>query len=515
MVASGDRSRVRIVLFSRGNGAAEDDVLHSIRAILAEAAATDGQPFQSAFDIVVANFAAQSTNMGFDLAKHWTDNVNVHFVEKGDEVQIGCKQNLRRREFFAALSAGLARGRCQRMLLLAADQILCPQTLMQLQYAMSKADAYEPTWSSMRVGGGNDEESLLGGLVLSCAAAKNIVAGGETKLLPGSSSTAFAQDLQSWMAAERARTRSRLLNAPLGGHFVYRYTLVRGGRCGEPVRGYDTQMCNSNDLTPCVASEHDAWLEYRYQGAMPSIVPSHIRLVVSVPGESCTQACKRVPGLNCLGSHEVGHPLNSCPIARGHLRCVECIAVSPEQDLPTPSVLTEAQSLAGVTVEKDTCLIRGQSRASTSSCQNASPHVKRLCPCGKPHESHNRSQSAQVVRGAAADAPGANELPMSNSTILNTNNYSNNFLAVAAVRGQSCNQACSEHGKACNEIAIDKLNSCEHLRNTFGCTLCAMNEGPDQPCAQMQPDFKCLVKSDRRYSCGGSFPTTRRLCACV
>ena len=110
----------------------------------------------------------------------------------------------------------------------------------------------------------------------------------------------------------------------------------------------------------------------------------------------------------------------------------------------------------------------------------------------------------------------------------------------------------------CEQVSLAAINNCDELQTAFGCSECEESEGPDQPafvvasaparavrstqlhcpeqprhtcrcpppraylfprvCCEVpqKPGF-CLVNkaSAAGFSCSGTFPYTRRLCACV
>lgn len=88
--------------------------------------------------------------------------------------------------------------------------------------------------------------------------------------------------------------------------------------------------------------------------------------------------------------------------------------------------------------------------------------------------------------------------------------------------GTSCHTVCADKGLRCSPELLPLVNTCEALREAFGCRQCVSSVGREQP-AFVVPDAeeqfgpgKCLVslKPDQS-SCEASHKATRRLCACV
>ena len=88
----------------------------------------------------------------------------------------------------------------------------------------------------------------------------------------------------------------------------------------------------------------------------------------------------------------------------------------------------------------------------------------------------------------------------------------------AAARAESCTQACTRAGLACDARALYQLNDCAALRRHFSCSQCEESRGADQPAfvALDAPSASlpgaCLVNHGA-IGCDGSHPLTTRLCA--
>jgi hypothetical protein len=95
-------------------------------------------------------------------------------------------------------------------------------------------------------------------------------------------------------------------------------------------------------------------------------------------------------------------------------------------------------------------------------------------------------------------------------------------LAVANEFGQSCTQVCQDKfRKTCVKDRLPLVNSCARMQQQFPCKNCDVNVGLDQPCF-VNPKLvgknihagKCLLNTGE-FSCEGTHPSTRRLCACA
>lgn len=92
----------------------------------------------------------------------------------------------------------------------------------------------------------------------------------------------------------------------------------------------------------------------------------------------------------------------------------------------------------------------------------------------------------------------------------------------APAAGMTCDAVCQAAGKSCNAEHLQLLNSCEVMREQFGCSGgCRTSKGADQP-AFVSPDApreygpgECVVNGrPEESSCAASHHATVRLCAC-
>jgi hypothetical protein len=419
---------LRVVMVSHGRHAGgpneesrpKEDMLRAVRTLMMDAATSGGSPFGNALGVVVANFAGPHNNPGYESAKSealrdedsGTAGTKFDFFDGGFDLLGSCGSSARR-DFFAALEIGLSVGSCQNMLLLEAGESLCPSALLMLYYAVQKANDYDPSWSTLRVGKGKHG---YGGLVIRCDAAAKLVQkpatlGGESSAGSAAANSdgtddddddddddvdTFMNDLSSWMRKERVRTILPLLpNRPLGGAFSYRYRLISenliGEGCGSSVALSDKHndlsfhgdaKCVENDVSPCAAAENDAWLEYRPPN-IPAVIGSHVMLVIGQPGQSCTDACSKlnpttkdninsIEKYECLSANRVKHNLNDCATLRGRFPCPGgCISLNTGTgSWPVPSQLVSNAHINGVSVYKGTCIIR--QNGAMSLCHAAS-----------------------------------------------------------------------------------------------------------------------------------------------
>ncbi|CAM9547987.1 unnamed protein product [Choristocarpus tenellus] len=87
---------------------------------------------------------------------------------------------------------------------------------------------------------------------------------------------------------------------------------------------------------------------------------------------------------------------------------------------------------------------------------------------------------------------------------------------------QSCDLVCQAEGLACTEEMMVLVNSCNHLKKFFPCTVCEQSVGSEQPCYVIPeapvsnfPD-RCLVTSEVvKSTCAASHALTKRLCPCI
>jgi hypothetical protein len=364
-----------------------------------DAATSGGSPFGDSLGVVVANFAGVGNNPGFEAAKkealrEGSDAADISmggaakfdFFDSDFDLIGSCGINSRR-DFFGALQIGLGVGPCQNMLLLEAGESLCPSALLMLYYALQKATDYDPTWSSLRVGKGRHG---YGGLVIKCSAAAELlknpgaIGGGAASSSKSShreddDEDNLLHDLSSWMRKERERTVLALLpGRPLGGAFSYRYRLISenliGAGCGSAIdlggrnidlSFYGDAKCVENDVSPCAASENDAWLEYKPPN-IAAVIGSHITLVIGRPGQSCNDACGKRQ-TTCLSGSQVKYNLNDCSTLRGRFPCPGgCVSLTAGagSELPVPSQLVTTTQINGVSVYKGTCIIRQNGRMS-------------------------------------------------------------------------------------------------------------------------------------------------------
>ena len=423
---------LRVVMLSHGRTNGDDlrpqeDMLRSVRTLMMDAATSGGSPFGDSLGVVVANFAGIGNNPGYEAARKEAlregsdakvamgDAAKFDFFESEFDLIGSCGSDSRR-DFFGALQIGLGVGPCQNMLLLEAGESLCPSALLMLYYALQKATDYDPTWSSLRVGKGRHG---YGGLVIKCSAAAELLknpaaVGGEvtssSSAASATSAAAFAatsagsaaasesssdedsannflKDLSVWMRKERARTILPLLpGRPLGGAFSYRYRLISenliGAGCGSAVNIDESNIdlsfhgdakCAENDISPCAASENDAWLEYKPPN-IASVIGSHVTLVIGRPAQSCNDACGGKRQMICLSGSQMKYNLNDCSTLRGRFPCPGgCVSLtSGTGTWPVPSQLVSNTQINGVSIYKGTCIIRQNGPMSmcraTSKC---------------------------------------------------------------------------------------------------------------------------------------------------
>jgi hypothetical protein len=415
---------LRVVMISHGRHTGgfkekfrpQEDMLRAVRTLMMDAATSGGSPFGSSLGVVVANLAGPNNNPGYESARKealgtttitsdgsggntpTSGTKQFDFVDSGFDL-IGSCGSSARRDFFAALEIGLHAGPCEHLLLLEAGESLCPSALLMMYYAVQKANDYDPTWSTLRVGKGKHG---YGGLIVRCKAAKDLLlhpdALGGTVKEQGESSDevaelaatemevkTFTNDLAKWMRKERKRTILSLLpDRPIGGAFAYRYRLISenliGEGCGSSVdlstlyndlSFHGDSKCNNNDISPCAAAENDAWLEYKPPN-IPSVIGSHIRLVIGRPGQSCSDACQKQGAMTCLSGHSVKRNLNDCSTLRGRFPCPSgCVSLTAgANNWPVPSQLTSNTKINGVSVYKGTCIIRQNGPMSLCSASS-------------------------------------------------------------------------------------------------------------------------------------------------
>jgi hypothetical protein len=578
---------LRIVIVSHGlppkdasgktatHGRTVEDVLRLVRAMMMDIAATSNSAHHlTAVDVMVANLAGDSRhgagmhNPGFESARLeagrlQTDHFKsvLRFFDAGFNMVGACGQSARR-DFDAALAIARAAGPAKYSLLLEPGQTLCPSAMLLLFYAVQKSQDYDPDWSSLRIGVGLHG---YGGLLLRDASVQQIVertsdsATAVAKFFGvsrGDASMAylddarFMTDLLGWQRALRqdsaevpssaATTASiKSANRPMGGSFTYRFALVAnnfaGVGCGKAIElaadFKDLQFasdgrCRENDLSPCLASEEDAWLDYR-PSHVHAVIPSSIALTIAAPGQSCTQACGALaPPVHsarpytCVPASHAGRHFSDCSTLRGRFPCPGgCVAINTAEAIfPTPSAVVAAHiDVSGVPVERGMCLM--SMSGGMAPCARASKEVSRLCPCS--HEEQYQSGDAAAGSGsgggggggamaaaAAADASG-NAIPAG----------PNEAVVMEIVRGYlgaSCEATCATKGMRCFGPALRAVNNCEAMKKAFGCAGgCEQNEGGDQPAFEPS-SHRCLTKrDDGHFDCRGTFPSTQRLCHCA
>ena len=132
---------------------------------------------------------------------------------------------------------------------------------------------------------------------------------------------------------------------------------------------------------------------------------------------------------------------------------------------------------------------------------------------GETFKAHMPS-SASVIETSAfrADISSRAAAKKANAMRLQTN--IKGFVGTSS--GTSCDEICQDVGLKCNVGGLSMLNTCDALRESFSCTECEDNMGPDQPALEVGTG-KCLMtvgSGEMAPACEAKHPNTKRLCSC-